>query len=723
MENADRRRFRVGEKGLVITLCGVDPGSERSQLQELLRAVPDALVCKVFGRPDFAVIQEWVREVPDQPPLLGLPGLREIHDLICFQRVEGSATLDELRAYPLLCIAFVKLNFGFLHRFGVAAEEAYLESLRTILGQARIGQRAAAMSGQASLGWNEIVTIIACDRFGNALQGLMDVRCSTVRLADGYSLDGHGRGTCLDSTLTYPCVVMGPHGAAEVPLSDVDLRLHISCKPGAEMTTVVAAASAFGSEFGEYSLDLGRHDITVRLGTVDSVKGYIDRLWDFRASAGQIINWTSTTVSTAYDSQPSLGLLAKNAETCDSVSGAELRLFIGYKPSRALSVLRRDHPTVHARFAQVLRTYNACAADGRLRYAISDLQGFLEEMVLALAGGELPASGRGRDENPYLRYPRFLAEQIELLEFGLSQRLWGTPASLMRVGVGYPLWETGIHRCLTASGYLVMSMLKLMGKTWEGFVVSGFSGDYRRYHGGVMDLPWGTAHKPDLWWGLFHEAGHEFGHQIQITTMHEVVATLKKLHFEVLDELVWEVLSEIFALEVGFGIQNWDLCLRTSWRYFQNHEGFEAVPQLYLLRWILLYRYYQLRTNGRDVTELAGIENMTEELLFKTQRWCPKVASIDVGKLQRIVETAWRLGPLANVFQRLFEGIESRYVDESAGYREYICQGELLAHVRNPASLIANLLLDANVSAEKRWAVMMSIWGEAMRAEGGLEAG
>jgi len=61
----------------------------------------------------------------------------------------------------------------------------------------------------------------------------------------------------------------------------------------------------------------------------------------------------------------------------------------------------------------------------------------------------------------------------------------------------------------TAASTVPSGMLNNFDKKWMDLLWLGFTDDYHRFYGGIINLPTEVLNSPNQWFGLFHEVGHE----------------------------------------------------------------------------------------------------------------------------------------------------------------------------------------------------------------------
>jgi hypothetical protein len=714
--------YDIQDSRISIRFCNVSPGHEHAHAQNLLRNYPNTLLCKVFGKPDIAIIQE----IPSTPgavlsdyTLRDLPNIHDITELICYKH-PGSADLSELAHYPLLCIAFIKIHPATIRMDGYAAEFDAVSAIRRLLNETHTNG-SYALAALSSPGWHETITLIACQVYSPVLRALVKLQSNAEHnLTEGDLTPPH-----LSRSMTFPCLILnnsvflnnGSQSESAAPsVSDrVKVTLFVSGKrlPGYGFHIIETAKKLFEPHYLDCSILFGEPDFVIRLAPITSLDDYAERLWEFRKQVSAWINWTSTMMSLDYT--PEDHGVEERHHASEQEFPSVHYLPTESQPDSPLQILRTTSPTVSARLAQTLKSYNTAIVHTWTSEACQPLVAFMDALAPIFTEKSQIPPKRAPDKNYYLTYPDFLAEQLDVFEYGLSQYQWGTPGTFLRPDLQYSLGAVGIQRALIAAGHVIASILESAQQQWTGFVICGYSGGYRRYHGGVVDMPWEVIDSPEHWWGLYHEAGHELGGIIDITLHPDIKRTLIRRNRGSFDALIWEVFSEIAALELGFGINNWDLFVKTAWKYYQKFDRYESELGVQFLRWLFVSGYVQLKRSSTSLRKESDWRLAAEELFEVTRTYTPKLIEQNLS-LKRIAQAAHQLSDACEIFANIFTDIGNTYTDESEGYAGFIGKGYILPSVSNPSNLIVQLIKDPVKTPNKRWLVLLSLWHAAITA-------
>lgn len=714
--------FSLEDAGVTITLCTVSPGREADQFAQLSHDHPSALICKVFGRYDLALIEAWEGDIHQEPLVANYPFVTDIHDVVCFRPNVRSASIDLLRTYPLACIVFVKLDPAFIAKHGPNAEFIYLDELRSAFEDADL-VRGPSMLGLSSVGWHEVVTIIGCESFRPVFDILLKYEVSS-------SSDSELLERRVVSSITYPCVNDGNSVSSDATLSDVDLFIRISCIRHREKDALRNFMDVFGDSCKSVSFSPGPYDITAELDKLESANSYIEKLWTFRAQSEPSVRWTSTLVSETLDNER-LQNLKREVQASVRSEREEVVVRNVVDPSNAMlylnntsavNELRRRSPTMLDRFVALTRTYNACMKDPYLQPYYEPVGTRLAEIINSFADtDDLTESAE------LLRMPLYLRPQVELCEHAISQRLWGTPSSFPSPVGSLPLWAAGIHRCLAAAEYVVRDMVAAAGQQWNGFVVAGFTGEFHNYPGDIVDLPWEWISRPEHWLGLLHEAGHIIGALMGIPDRAEVERALPVgLQHDDVDELVWETFADICVLEFGYGRDNWRSYLRNTWREIQGDDRFRdsrfrRIQQRFFQRWLLTYSYYRSWSSGRVLASPSSFDELAQQLVADIVADCPALGVV-LRDLRAVTVSRTRdVLPVVEVFQKIIRDVGYKYKDEADSFGNTIAQGKVLSRRPNSRSLVVHLASDGQPTARSRVALLLTLWNQAWREEHGLQ--
>ena len=93
---------------------------------------------------------------------------------------------------------------------------------------------------------------------------------------------------------------------------------------------------------------------------------------------------------------------------------------------------------------------------------------------------------------------------------------------------------------------------------------------------------------------------------------------------------------------------------------------------------------------------------------------------MNAAEKRSVLSAAWLVYGIVDVFVDILaapQQVES-VMDGDTGYVQSIVRGRVVSPVLNPAELIVRLALDEEPSALKEWAVIMSLWHQAVQEDG-----
>ena len=214
---------------------------------------------------------------------------------------------------------------------------------------------------------------------------------------------------------------------------------------------------------------------------------------------------------------------------------------------------------------------------------------------------------RAHDNKEMMKYRDKLGEYDSLVDCwrqSYSQRFSGlVPGNLLaHKSLGLEP-HGGIQRAILAIEAIPLFTLTRLTGEWSGFCSYGYSHRFYRAEGGIINTPDEYRVSPMMWWGIFHELGHEY--YVHVPTdmladvediidamaeeVHKVAAssglrTQKGAYLDFYTSFCEEIFAELFGFFYGFQ-RNWDLYVEKLWRYFSKEFPVNA---LHLARSILV---------------------------------------------------------------------------------------------------------------------------------------
>lgn len=146
-----------------------------------------------------------------------------------------------------------------------------------------------------------------------------------------------------------------------------------------------------------------------------------------------------------------------------------------------------------------------------------------------------------------------------------------------------------IQRAILALESIPLFVFTELSVQWQGFCSYGYEHRFYRTEGGVINTPSEYRVRPEMWWGVFHELGHEaFVEMLPekiVSWADQVVEAMaeqsynqnisygielsKETYTYDYTDLCGEIFAELFGFYYGFNC-DWDLYLEKVWRYFAN---------------------------------------------------------------------------------------------------------------------------------------------------------
>jgi hypothetical protein len=145
----------------------------------------------------------------------------------------------------------------------------------------------------------------------------------------------------------------------------------------------------------------------------------------------------------------------------------------------------------------------------------------------------------------------------------------------------------GIQRAILAAESLPIWLFGCLDIRWSGFCLFGYSHRFYRTECGMINIPEAYRIRPEMWWGLYHEIGHETIDRlkdVRITSYAQrMIETLAEKSYRIAKnemrevrletivydytDLVGEIFAEMFGFYFGFR-SNWTLYKEKVWTYF-----------------------------------------------------------------------------------------------------------------------------------------------------------
>lgn len=687
-------QYKVGS-AILITFVRSLPGTEKEAAKKLCTSIPDATIYKIFGEHDFAI----VRRFDDWPTSSLLSedlrevGLANERTITCF----GWEELDSMKSvnasiYPVVGFCFLNINVAFLNKYGVPGEHDILRALKGFIDR---GNRTIKVSVYGTLGWFETVLMIYGNNVADVLMFANDLRQLKI-LMPGQKDKAHTL-PCFDTTITIPAIICEN---GDVPSNvelgkKISIETRVSCHSWADQYV----QNMLSEYLGNPHYVAGTDDFVVKRIRAESLSEYVKQLWSFRQEAKGKVYKTKTSFNITKKRGSKAGLPEV------SISDVEK---IEFDPTHSkLSQLEKTSPTIYKMFIETYSTLNDLLACLDKRSAITDLIPFAEVLLKTTLDPKTESTFE------YINRPVVLGQQLEMLLFGIQQRVTGIEIcnSTFNIGPLYIGGAGGIQRVLAALSSIPTSTMGLLHKEWTGFMVFGSGSSYHRYLGGVINMPAETVLHPDLWFGIFHEIGHEYSSQINLIHDPRFPKALsdKGIYTEHNRLDMSELYSEIFSCIFGFS-GDFDKCLETTWKYLVTLPGIEENKRSYFIRFLMTYIFILEESGENYIGTLEEFREIAQKLRVKLVKYAGRTAEISDAHLEDICSTAFSLRiPLDIIRDRMPSHRDDITLKRRRDSR--LAGGSIIVNLDNPIDFYKRTIRDfQTISFRQAVAIILSLW-------------
>ncbi|MCJ7431059.1 hypothetical protein MUO83_07620 [Candidatus Bathyarchaeota archaeon] len=205
---------------------------------------------------------------------------------------------------------------------------------------------------------------------------------------------------------------------------------------------------------------------------------------------------------------------------------------------------------------------------------------------------------KAHDSNDMATYRKKLGiydSLTDCLRQSFSQRFAGLAPGNLLAHRSLGLEPHGsIQRAILALESLPLYVLGKMKKRWSGFCTYGYTHKFYSAEGGIVTTPDDYRLAPEMWWGMFHELGHEFfkylphdllsdtelivektASEVFKTTSSSGLTISLKSYEESYTRFCHEIFAELFGYYFGFH-SSWNLYLQKFWQYFSDEFPIDA---------------------------------------------------------------------------------------------------------------------------------------------------
>lgn len=683
--------YQVG-KATTITLMRTAPGQEKDVLTQLCADFAGATIYKVFGDSDFAVIQQF----PNQPVPMALSnsyrdkGVSYISTLSAFSW-DGldSLPFEGLKDYPVVGISLLKLNNIFVNRFGIRGDLSVLQEIKKQI-HSQNDIRAGVFG---TLGWFELMLLICGQQMEDVLKFTSGLRRAVAISDDGIKF----KLPCFQTTTTIPAILCekGEVKADVQTGNGINLELRASCYSWSDSKV----EKILEKEFKKPHYVVGTDDFVIDSFQMNSLSEYVNKLWSLRFRAKDMIYRTHTSL-----------ILANTDGLNSAISNkTERPLLIDVDLEHiALKSLQNSSPTLFNEFADTFSSLNDILSTVDRSDAVLDLTASAKEFINSLVPSDV-----------HLDLP-IIGKYLEVLRYGMQQRYIGTgtlnyiwPVMASHVG-----GNGGIQRILTAASTVPSGMLNNFDKKWDGFVVVGFTDDYHRFYGGIINLPTEVLNSPNQWFGLFHEVGHEYATQIDLMNdpaIREALADADLYSEEQILEIS-EVYAEIFAYLFGFG-GDFDSCLKSTWQYLSTIEKVKKNPESFFLRFLMTYIFSLEENSDIYVGKIKDIEKLARKLKQKLSDYSGIVNLLDDTNIQDVSSTVFALRVVLDLIRERLPNKRLNMASFDQNYSK-LYEGKVLINLEEPISFLKDFAISRQeYSFRSVIAAILTLWNYKVTIE------
>lgn len=721
--------MKIGNKAYKITLLNVQPsyeGKVKAYLQENTLNTNDNYhkVLTSLGPFDVTVLSQVDSNIGRYPHVqlssAGLP-LSGFMSMLAYDFKEPSFfTLQDNFKYPVVLLAFLKISNLLVKTFGIEAEDAFVKLCKYKIEMANKHHKFTGVL-LGSLGWYENILILNGLSIGSLVDFVLSLRRTNTREIDDIlgltakkGLSQCGMVPILETSFTVPCIDEEClRQSSDDSLQDiVNGRITVTCKPG--MSTLVAdRVPDFFTTAVECRNPLGRGELIISIKM--PFKSLIVKLLEFRNELSSFLIETETAIE--------LDLNRTKTPPPSSHRKNQFRINI---QSRDFSKIAAVDSYVHDRLQQVFTTLLGRVGDEIAIDCFRDLVPFVRDLARAVSSVSIDSD-----------LLRAISQMCDSYFYGLEQRFQGSPVA-MSIANSLPdvRHEAGIQRVILAANEVVRSVVKASNHSWNGFCVFGWLDAFSRLEHGVINIPWDKLTRPNDWWQLFHEAGHEFAENWNLECDREIKhlfqrnlgikltrlsgdVELKRSSAEIL--FFWELTSDLVDYYVGF-TQNLKEYIKVTWGYLDSnwHSLERDTKEEQLLRTFFIFEAHRAKIKRKRIkfVSLASFKRYWRKLPNRISKYTNLKNLVPIQQLSNSCEEMAfyeipRWIELHQYLVKIFESSASTIEQESSSIIGKILCGEPCKLVRSPTSLIRTLAVHntiEEISFSTRIAVILSLY-------------
>ena len=524
---------------------------EKACKQEKIR---DYAFFKALGTFDIALIyvtKDYNVSVGKFGPI---PGILKSIDLLCYSYKidEAKSLLNSIRNSNLIGLSLLKVDPSTQRSYPAierSLREYIIEQKRNRFSEGFIGLL-------GSIGWNEIIMIIALDNINKIVEELLGMSSVLVR---GRHLP------VLAKTLSYVCVnyrCMPTFGILKKGLKHIKAHLNkypflrdSKIGPEGAPSVEITAKPTYANRIKEYFNREGFKTYDL-LGKVDlSFEPLPDQTWaDCLAT---VLDFRQNFYFKAFSTSTRLRLksLERKATQPERAHGRSVASDFSYQ-----TISEKYGNRVAASLANHLYSFNSLIQNPIYGSAFLDMVNYPKHILDT--GNEL-----GVNERLHLVHGA-----RDVLRYGSELRLCGTFQSIEEETGKFSEIQGGGQRALLALEYLPYRVFQRLKREWNGFIVTSHY-DKLMHVNEVIQVPIYTLWNPQNWWTLYHEIAH-----IWIDVLPQVVSydvpEIEEFLIIKSNPRYWlgkltELAAEIVGFEMGF-FGDYDLFFRLYWKHISG---------------------------------------------------------------------------------------------------------------------------------------------------------
>ncbi len=215
---------------------------------------------------------------------------------------------------------------------------------------------------------------------------------------------------------------------------------------------------------------------------------------------------------------------------------------------------------------------------------------------------------RKRESKDMLKYRELLERYdslTDILRQSFSQRFAGLAPGNLLAHKSLGLEPHGsIQRAILALESIPLFVSKKLSHKWSGLCTYGYSHRFYNTAAGVFNVPDQYRASPNMWWGIFHEIGHEMVRYLPTDVRSKVMTIIDEMAAKAFSAekrsnkeerlrthkagyvlFAGEIFAELFGFYHGFH-GDWELYKQKVWRYFAKEFPIDGE---YLARSVLVF--------------------------------------------------------------------------------------------------------------------------------------